>query len=296
MRRLFTRCFRDCSHDNKQYNFRDRESIDVRVFSRAISKATSDITAERSEEKSFDSNSMLEIKLEEENENLDSDFLYTPHGNDVPTNSIVENSFSSPGAADIAVRRCSNDILSPIHRATSLSEYMVKPSNIESFEPKLNDAYDVTIVTPTRELVGKLSISHLGRFLVFEGMKTKSSQKSYKWLVKDLVQILPRRYLTKPVALEIFLANYINYFFVFSNEQARNNLYSSLCKNSNGIPYELYPKRRIMYSGLTEKWLNRQISNFEYLQHLNTIAGRSYNDLTQYPVFPWYHIISFFSL
>jgi hypothetical protein len=29
------------------------------------------------------------------------------------------------------------------------------------------------------------------------------------------------------------------------------------------------------------------ISSFEYLQHLNTLAGRSYNDLTQYPVFPW---------
>ena len=30
-----------------------------------------------------------------------------------------------------------------------------------------------------------------------------------------------------------------------------------------------------------------EISNFQYLMHLNTLAGRSYNDLTQYPVFPW---------
>ena len=29
------------------------------------------------------------------------------------------------------------------------------------------------------------------------------------------------------------------------------------------------------------------MSNFEYLMKINTIAGRSYNDLTQYPVFPW---------
>ncbi|KAK2407273.1 WD-40 repeat family protein / beige protein [Trifolium repens] len=35
------------------------------------------------------------------------------------------------------------------------------------------------------------------------------------------------------------------------------------------------------------------ISNFEYLMQLNTLAGRSYNDLTQYPVFPW--IISDYS-
>lgn len=30
-----------------------------------------------------------------------------------------------------------------------------------------------------------------------------------------------------------------------------------------------------------------EISNFQYLMHLNTLAGRSYNDLMQYPVFPW---------
>lgn len=26
-----------------------------------------------------------------------------------------------------------------------------------------------------------------------------------------------------------------------------------------------------------------EISNFQYLMHLNTLAGRSYNDLMQYP-------------
>lgn len=37
----------------------------------------------------------------------------------------------------------------------------------------------------------------------------------------------------------------------------------------------------------TQKWLNHEMSNFEYLMKLNTIAGRTYNDLSQYPVFPW---------
>lgn len=36
-----------------------------------------------------------------------------------------------------------------------------------------------------------------------------------------------------------------------------------------------------------EGWRRREITNFEYLMILNTLAGRSYNDLTQYPVFPW---------
>ena len=38
---------------------------------------------------------------------------------------------------------------------------------------------------------------------------------------------------------------------------------------------------------MTQRWQRREISNFEYLMFLNTIAGRSYNDLNQYPVFPW---------
>lgn len=36
-----------------------------------------------------------------------------------------------------------------------------------------------------------------------------------------------------------------------------------------------------------ESWKRREMTNFEYLMILNTLAGRSYNDLTQYPVFPW---------
>jgi hypothetical protein len=38
---------------------------------------------------------------------------------------------------------------------------------------------------------------------------------------------------------------------------------------------------------LKDAWINREISNFDYLMKLNSIAGRTYNDLGQYPVFPW---------
>lgn len=29
------------------------------------------------------------------------------------------------------------------------------------------------------------------------------------------------------------------------------------------------------------------MSNFQYLMALNLMAGRTFNDITQYPVFPW---------
>ena len=47
------------------------------------------------------------------------------------------------------------------------------------------------------------------------------------------------------------------------------------------------PAETLSRSGLTQDWVRRKISNFEYLMQLNTIAGRTFNDLTQYPIFPW---------
>ena len=34
-------------------------------------------------------------------------------------------------------------------------------------------------------------------------------------------------------------------------------------------------------------WLRGEMSNLEYLLHLNRLAGRSFNDLSQYPIMPW---------
>ena len=50
---------------------------------------------------------------------------------------------------------------------------------------------------------------------------------------------------------------------------------------------------RLQSSGATARWQRGKLSNYEYLCYLNLLAGRSRNDLTQYPVFPW---VFFFSL
>lgn len=38
---------------------------------------------------------------------------------------------------------------------------------------------------------------------------------------------------------------------------------------------------------LTMGWVEGRITNFDYLLHMNILSGRSYNDICQYPVFPW---------
>lgn len=52
-------------------------------------------------------------------------------------------------------------------------------------------------------------------------------------------------------------------------------------------PKSLNPRSIFKKSKLTELWRKRKISNFEYLMALNRMAGRTFNDIAQYPVLPW---------
>lgn len=45
--------------------------------------------------------------------------------------------------------------------------------------------------------------------------------------------------------------------------------------------------RTSSWGAMTTAWREGRISNFAYLMALNTLAGRSMNDLTQFPCFPW---------
>jgi len=101
----------------------------------------------------------------------------------------------------------------------------------------------------------------------------------------QIKMVLPRRYLLRQSAVEVFMKNGRSYLLNFSKSQ-RNEVFRMLCDVLR-LPDELNPRKRVTASGLTQKWKQRKISNFEYLMKLNTLAGRSYNDLTQYPVFPW---------
>ncbi|XP_029425832.1 neurobeachin-like protein 1 isoform X8 [Nannospalax galili] len=109
----------------------------------------------------------------------------------------------------------------------------------------------------------------------------------FKWPHSQIREIHLRRYNLRRSALEIFHVDQSNYFLNFKKE-VRNKVYSRLlslhCPNSYGArsPQELFKA-----SGLTQKWVNREITNFDYLIQINTMAGRTYNDLAQYPVFPW---------
>ncbi|XP_047388286.1 neurobeachin-like protein 2 isoform X4 [Sciurus carolinensis] len=130
----------------------------------------------------------------------------------------------------------------------------------------------------------------------------------------QLREVHLRRFNLRRSALELFFIDQSNYFLNFPckvagtsasspcqaprpqpcpippHTQVRNQVYSWLLRlrpPTQGYLSSRSPQEMLRASGLTQKWVQREISNFEYLMQLNTIAGRTYNDLSQYPVFPW---------
>eukprot|EP01080_Neovahlkampfia_damariscottae_P008372 gene8372-197_t len=109
-------------------------------------------------------------------------------------------------------------------------------------------------------------------------------------LVEDIREVHLRRHRLQNSAIEIFLVKKRNLLFNFQKNE-RNRIYRKiLSTRPPNLCYEhvsLSPSDNFNASNVTKLWQKRKISNFDYLMKLNTFAGRSYNDLTQYPVFPW---------
>ncbi|KAJ3441080.1 beach domain-containing protein [Anaeramoeba flamelloides] len=124
--------------------------------------------------------------------------------------------------------------------------------------------------------------------------KSKNKIKLRAWKYDQIDFILKRKYSSQEIALEFQFKNGQICFFIFKNNQQRNEIYQlmklqSTNNNTGGDGSDSTGSLDVLLEKnmITNKWLNREISNFEYLMHLNNLAGRTYSDLSRYPVFPW---------
>jgi hypothetical protein len=111
--------------------------------------------------------------------------------------------------------------------------------------------------------------------------------RSIRFGLADLEMVLLRSYLHIDTGLEFFLASRRSYFFDFAL-QDRTRILGSL-KNLSLPNLKLLQTNwsKDLVGQFTDKWNNGALSNYEYLLMVNLLAGRSFNDLSQYPVFPW---------
>ncbi|XP_024543043.1 protein SPIRRIG [Selaginella moellendorffii] len=121
------------------------------------------------------------------------------------------------------------------------------------------------------------------------------------WKLDSVHELLKRWYQLRPVAIELFSMDGCNDLLVFHKEERDEvfkNLLSINLPRSSRLETAISGVSKLdsneggrlfktMAKSFSKRWQNGEISNFQYLMHLNTLAGRGYNDLTQYPVFPW---------
>ena len=125
-----------------------------------------------------------------------------------------------------------------------------------------------------------------------------------QWRFEDIKDLRRRRHCLQDKAIELFSADGATELISFPNMTARDKAYdaivafattlSSSAEDSvDGMARDAKLEKAGLLAGLvsaktiTQRWEAGEVSNFEYLMQLNTMAGRSYNDLNQYPVFPW---------
>ena len=157
-----------------------------------------------------------------------------------------------------------------------------------------------------------------------EADAAKAKGRDYAWPLAGITAIHYRRHALQRNSLELFFSAASSAFLVFAGEAERDAVHVKLVKAirvarrsspalealiasytrphvfpslpflysaaKNGLfggPWGGAPSEVLRASGLTLAWQRRQLSNFDYLMQLNTIAGRTFADLAQYPVFPW---------
>lgn len=130
----------------------------------------------------------------------------------------------------------------------------------------------------------------------------KNMKRHRRWNIVKIKSVHWTRYLLRYTAIEIFFNDSVApMFFNFASQKDAKDVGTLIVATRND---SMFPKgsnrdkngaisfvdRRValeMAETARESWKRREMTNFEYLMILNTLAGRSYNDLTQYPVFPW---------
>jgi hypothetical protein len=118
------------------------------------------------------------------------------------------------------------------------------------------------------------------------------------WSLKSIKDFRFRRLNQRKTAIEIFMQDSSSVFFNFSSSKPANKDLEEFSRLLKSILPSINPSidpRNLHLSLLKQfdsfkpydRWLAGEISNFEYLIEVNFFAGRSYSELSQYPVFPW---------
>jgi hypothetical protein len=180
--------------------------------------------------------------------------------------------------------------------AEQLLSPLIETASITSFDTsQLVNLHEVLIlahpenVKRVRPLIlnpGSLMITDL-RIYFQPSQLNNTGEQTQIIEMRKINRIYRRRYLLRQTGLEIFMSDGTSCLFVFDSRRQRDQIYVTITQQPN-VADQLHNMPTL--EQMTRKWQEKDISNFDYLMHLNTEADRSFNDITQYPVFP--HVIA----
>lgn len=99
--------------------------------------------------------------------------------------------------------------------------------------------------------------------------------------IANITEIWLKRYQHQETAFEILLDTNKSLFFSLQNADDWKIMREVFCDKIVATP----DQSKVI--AITQQWREGLLTNWEYLMTLNQISGRTYNDLMQYPVFPW---------
>ena len=154
-----------------------------------------------------------------------------------------------------------------------------------SSEHVVTDAEDEVLFRVTAKLITMKAV-HTGTFLISRRYVVFNGDKYLRIQIRRIESVRLRKYLLMDNSIEIFTEKKQAHFFDFVAGQ-RSAVLEQLkllgVKNVHSSDADVHKEVKEVMN----LWSDGKISNFEYLMHLNILAGRTYNDLSQYPVFPW---------
>ncbi|XP_074593895.1 lysosomal-trafficking regulator-like isoform X3 [Brevipalpus obovatus] len=140
------------------------------------------------------------------------------------------------------------------------------------------------IIVPAEEYPGEILIGSSCIHFVGEQkcLFSESSVFTEVWLFEEIKEIHQCRYQLQNNAFEMFLTSGSSYLISFGNKASCDEFLKILyMRTLTNLTQEK------SLDAITQSWRDGYVTNFEYLTYLNKMAGRSFNDLMQYPVFPF---------
>lgn len=134
-------------------------------------------------------------------------------------------------------------------------------------------------VTPLVANTGRIVLTRTR--IYFQPFNNVEPDPVETWRLEKVRDIFQQRHLLREVGVEIFTTDDKSVLFAFESKDAQNDFLAHLF-SITGLTLTPTPDPHIM-----QLWQERKISNRDYLMYVNSWAGRTMNDLTQYPVFPW---------